>query len=90
MFLRDIQAKSGMVGNYVVARLVTTLNVRAMMVFPSGGVLQSSLIDRVPPICRPTNAQSCVFSSYDVIPGAQGGASAPKAPLPPLDPRLTS
>ena len=31
-----------------------------------------------------------VFSSYDVIPGAQGGASAPKASPPPLDPRLGS
>ena len=54
------------------------------MVFPSSGALQSSLIDRVPLICRPTNAQSCVFSSYDVIPRAQGGggASAPKPPPP--------
>ena len=68
---------------------MTTLNVRAMTAFPSSGALQSSLIDRVPLNCRPINAQSCVFSSYDVIPGAQGGggASAPKE-LPPLDPRL--
>ena len=60
---------------------MTTLNVRAMTAFPSSGALQSSLIDRVPLNCRPTNAQSCVFSSYDVISGTQGGgASAPKAP----------
>ena len=53
--------------------------------------LQSSLIDRVPLNCRPTNAQSCVFSSYDVIPGAQGGgggASAPKAPPPASAPAM--
>ena len=57
------------------------------MAFPSSGALQSSLIDRVPLICRPTNAQSCVFSSYDVIPGAQGGGGfSPQSP--PLDPRL--